>query len=244
MKNPLTFDEVLKSRRSIRDFSDRSVSQELIERVLLDALESPSSSNTQPFKVVVATGDVQKKIGVALTRRYRLSLSMSKQSLPKRLYTAYTHDLIPNKVYKTILGKYPREFQERRIKTGVGLYELLGIKRGDQQARDEYMASNFSFFNAPVTLWIFADPGMTYTALVDSGLFLQTLMLSATSHGLGTCAQGSLNLWRAPVDEYFDVPKSYALVCGVSMGYPTDNPINAYKPGKIGLSELLVKPKS
>ena len=105
------------------------------------------------------------------------------------------------------------------------------------------MKKNFYFFGAPVAMWIFANPKMKYTALVDSGIFMQNLMLSATSKGLGTCPQGALNLWREPVDQFFEVPKDYELVCGLSLGYPSEHEVNSYRPEKISVDELLVSPK-
>ncbi len=94
-----------------------------------------------------------------------------------------------------------------------------------------------------MAVWFFVDPKMKYTALVDAGLFMQNFMLSATSKGLGTCAQGSLNLWREPVDKYFNIPEGYELVCGISLGYPTDAEVNTYRPEKISVEEILVPHK-
>ena len=238
-----TFDTVNNSRRSIRSFATTPVPASLIDDILNDALKSPSSSNTQPFKVIVATGEVCQNIAQQLSRKFQQSLIMKKQPAPLKLYSAYKHNMFINKKYPSILGKYPQPFQERRINTGVGLYKLLGIERHDYQARDDFMAKNFKFFDAPAAIWIFVDPGMTFTALVDAGIFMQTLMLSATSKGLGTCAQGSLGIWREPLDQYFDIPEKYQLLCGLSLGYPTDDPVNSYIPPKIDLEELLIKVK-
>ena len=239
----MTFQEVNQKRRSIRDFLDKPVSQEIINEILKDALEAPSSSNTQPFKVVVATGEILKKIGDELTKKYKASLTLRKKNIIGKLLTAKKFGLKPNRVYKTIQGKYPGIYQDRRIKTAIGLYKVLGIKREDKKRRDEEMSKNFSFFGAPAAIWIFTDPKMKYTALVDSGIFMQNLMLSATSKGLGTCPQGALNLWRGPVDEYFDVPKGYELVCGLSLGYPSNAKVNSYRPEKLSVSDILVAEK-
>ena len=236
----MTYQEVNKSRRSIRDFKKTKVSEELIHQILTEALEAPSSSNTQPFKVVVATGDILNKIGEELTEKYKTSLSLKSKNLFQKLITVYKHRLKPNSVYKTIQGKYPGIYQERRVKTAIGLYKVLGISKKDRLERDIQMAKNFSFFGAPVAIWIFADPKMKYTSLVDTGLFMQNLMLAATDKGLGTCAQGALNLWREPVDTYFSIPEEYELVCGLSLGYPSSEKVNTYRPEKISVEELLV----
>ena len=60
---------------------------------------------------------------------------------------------------------------------------------------------------------------------------LQTLMLSAQSHGLATCAQGALATWGSPVRDEFDIPAGYKLLCGLSMGYASDHNVNAFNPG-------------
>lgn len=239
----MTFQEVNLKRRSIRDFQKKEVPQEIIDEILKEALEAPSSSNTQPFMVVVATGETLQKIGDELTTKYKASLTLRKKNIFGKILTARKFGLKPNKVYETIQGKYPGIYQERRIKTAIGLYKVLGLKREDKKRRDEEMAKNFSFFGAPCAIWIFANPKMKYTALVDTGIFMQNIMLSATSKGLGTCPQGALNLWRAPVDKYYNVPEGYELVCGLSLGYPTDDVVNSYRPEKIGLEELVVKQK-
>ncbi len=239
----MTFEEVNQKRRSIRDFKDTPVSDKIINEILEEALEAPSSSNTQPFKIVIAKGDTLKKIGEELSFKYNATLKLRKANIFKKIYIAYKHKLKVNKVYKTLLGKYPGIYQERRIKAAIGLYKILGIKRDDSKGRNESMLRNFTFFDAPIAIWIFADPKMEYTSLVDTGLFMQNLMLSATSKGLGTCAQGALNLWRDPVDKHFNVPKGFELVCGISLGYPSDNEVNKYRPEKITVKELLIPSK-
>ena len=70
----------------------------------------------------------------------------------------------------------------------------------------------------------------TFAAL-DAGIMLQTLMLSAQSHGLATCAQGALATWGSPVRDEFDIPAGYKLLCGLSMGYASDHNVNAFNPG-------------
>ncbi|MGJ8679498.1 nitroreductase [Paraglaciecola sp.] len=240
----MEFSEALKSRRSIRAFSDKPVRQQVIDEILLDALESPSSSNTQPYKVAVAQGDVCQQLGQELLSRYYKINKIQRQPLPIKLFKALTSKAMPDGDYKPILGKYPGIFQDRRIATGKGLYKLLGIGRGDKKARDEQMAKNFTFFDAPVAIFIFIHPGMKYTALVDSGIMMQSLMLAATDKGLGTCPQGALGMWRTPLEKHFDIPNGYKLVCGLALGYPKEDEIvNQYRPDKLDLNEFIISTK-
>ena len=54
---------------------------------------------------------------------------------------------------------------------------------------------------------------------LDLGIFLQSLMLSATSRGLATCAQGAWNNYWTATRRVLGVPEDDYIVCGVSLGY-------------------------
>lgn len=239
----MEFSDVLNNRRSIRAFSDKAIDQSILDEILLEAAESPSSSNTQPYKLAVATGDTCQQLGQALLEKYYSVNKIQRMPTPKKLFKVLTSKSMPDGDYKPILGKYPGIFQQRRMETGKGLYEILGIGRGDPKARDEQMARNFTFFDAPAAVFVFIHPGMTHTALVDSGIMMQSLMLSATNKGLGTCAQGALGMWRSPLEKHFNIPEGYKLVCGLALGYPTYDIVNTYRPNKLGLDELLIPSK-
>lgn len=239
----MEFSTVLKNRRSIRAFSDKDVTQATINEILSEALESPSSSNTQPYKIAVATGSVCRELGQELLAKYYKINKIQRKPLPLKVLSALTSKAMPDGDFKPILGKYPGIFQKRRMETGRGLYEILDIKRGDKQARDDQMARNFTFFDAPTAIFVFVHPGMTFTSFVDAGIMMQSLMLSATNKGLGTCAQGALGMWRSPLEKHFDIPKGYKLVCGLALGYPNEEVVNTYRPNKLDLNEFMIPTK-
>ena len=69
--------EFISSRRTTRDFLPTPVAQELIEQILKDSLTAPSWSNTRPFKVAVATGEVRDRISNEFLSRWQaLSAAM------------------------------------------------------------------------------------------------------------------------------------------------------------------------
>ncbi|HMQ04952.1 MAG TPA: nitroreductase family protein [Pyrinomonadaceae bacterium] len=58
-----TFFELLNRRRTVRDFSDRDVPLELIERAIATAGTAPSGANMQPWRfVVIRDADLKRKI--------------------------------------------------------------------------------------------------------------------------------------------------------------------------------------
>ena len=50
------------SRRSIRKFSDKPVSKELIEQIILAGIASPSAKNRQPWRYIVFGGEAKNEL--------------------------------------------------------------------------------------------------------------------------------------------------------------------------------------
>ena len=56
-----SFEQLMHSRRTVRDFSDRPVPKEVIESCLLTANSAPSGANRQPWHFVVVSDPALKK---------------------------------------------------------------------------------------------------------------------------------------------------------------------------------------
>ncbi len=66
------FYALMKSRRSVRDFSDKPVAKEIIEQALLAAGTAPNGANLQPWHfVVVSNPSIKKQIRVAAEEEER-----------------------------------------------------------------------------------------------------------------------------------------------------------------------------
>ncbi len=239
----MEFRDVLHQRRSIRAFEPTPVPPALVDEVLADALVSPSWSNTQPYKVAVVSGAEVEGLRQEFRERFQRLAALQRAPFWKKALGALKGGAMPDGDFRPIL-RYPEDLQPRRVATGLGLYRLLGIGREDRAAREEQMARNFIFFDAPVVMFVFAHKGLGVYSALDAGIFLQSLMLSATDRGLGTCAQGALALWRSPIAQRFEIPAPYQLLCGVSMGYPADAPVNRFRPDRQSLDELRLPPRT
>jgi nitroreductase len=62
-------------------FSKSLVKRETIKDILLDAIESPSSSNTLAYKVAIADGATCKQLGQELLARYYKINKIQRQPL-------------------------------------------------------------------------------------------------------------------------------------------------------------------
>ena len=235
--------EFIASRRSTRDFvKDKAVPQELIDQLLHDSLTAPSWSNTRPFKVAVATGDVRNKISEEFLSRWKALSKARNRGFLGKVKLAITRYGLPTSNIK-MSKPYVKELKPRAARVGKELYAVLGVARGDRTARDAEWAKNYEFFGAPVELFIYIHKSLGIWSASDAGLMMENLMLSAHAHGLGTCAQGAVGIWDDVVRKEFDVPKDYRLLCGLAIGYPTDAPVNAFKAHRLAVDEITLKRK-
>lgn len=232
----------LASRRSTRDFLPTPVPQEIINQILIDALTAPSWSNTRPFKIAVATGEVRDRISGEFLTRWGVLSRIMRKGLKNKLRLVYSRYGLPTS-NRSIVKPYVAELKPRAQRVGKELYELFGVKRGDRDARDKQWGKNYSFFGAPVEMFIYIHKSLHVYAASDAGLMMENLMLSAHGHGLGTCAQGAVNIWDDVVRKEFDIPKNYRLLCGLAIGYPSNSPVNSFKAHRIGPYEILLKLK-
>jgi nitroreductase len=242
MYKPEDFSQFLASRRSTRDFLSRQVPPEIIEQILIDSLTAPSWSNTRPFKVAVASGDIRDRISTEFLSRWSVLSKIMRKGIMNKLRIVYSRYGLPTS-NRLIVKPYPSELKPRAERVGREMYEILGVVRGDRTARDQQWAKNYSFFGAPVELFIYVHKSLHIYAASDAGLMMQNLMLSAHAHGLGTCAQGAVAIWDDVVRKEFDVPKGYRLLCGISLGYPSESSINDFKANRLEVEELTLKPR-
>ena len=201
--------QTLYHRKSIRAFRSDPVSRETMERILAAAARSPSSTNTQPWRVRVLTGTARQRLTDAV-----LVFRAANPGVENWGYTYY-----PQHLGEPYLG--------RRRKLGWDMYGLLGITRADTDRIQAQHNRNFMFFDAPVGLIFTIDRNLERGSWLDYGLFIQSLAIAADEEGLGTCLQGA---WVAHADivaSTMAFAPNEQLVCGLALGHPDlDAPVN------------------
>ena len=232
--------EFVASRRTTRDFLPTDVSDSLIDQLLTDAMTAPSWSNTRPYLVGIAKGEKRDRISKELLSRWDAAARALRGGILGRVKLLITRYGLPTSDYK-VYRPYPKELVPRQQRVGAELYGLLGIERDDHVARQRQWARNYEFFGAPVELFIFTHSGLGEYSVSDAGLFMQNLMLGAHARGLGTCAQGAVALWADPIRKEFSIPKGYKLLCGIALGYPSDDKVNSFQAERISIEEIKLK---
>ena len=210
--DPASVDAAIEGRLSVRAFLPKPVPRDTIEHLLRVASRAPSGTNTQPWKVYVLQG-------------------ASRDALVQKVCAA--HDAIRAnpalaEQYQEAYDYYPRQwvspYIDRRRENGWGLYGLLGITKGDKDKMHAQHQRNFKFFDAPVGLMFTVDKIMGGGALVDTGMFMQNLMVAARAHGLDTCPQAAWNNFASIILPHVGAGDNEMLVCGMALGYadPSD----------------------
>jgi nitroreductase len=225
--DPASVDAAIVGRMSVRGFLPHPVPREVLEHLLALASRAPSGTNTQPWKVYVLQG-------------------ASKDALVSKVCAA--HDAMRDNPalaadYQEAYDYYPKQwvspYIDRRRENGWGLYGLLGIGKGDKDKMHAQHQRNFRFFDAPVGLMVTIDKVMGGGSLVDTGMFLQNLMVAARAHGLDTCPQAAWNSYARIILPHIGAGDNEMLVCGLALGYadPADK-VNTFHTPRVPVADF------
>lgn len=198
--------EAIKARKSIRAFLPRPVPKPVLEKILELAARSPSWGNTQPWEVIVIGGEVMAQVKEVLFQVAQSGTSPE-----------------PDIPY----SRFPEPYLSRRRDLGHRLYQILGIRREDRKAREEWALQGNKFFDAPNGLVFCLEKELGPWSLFDLGLFFQSVMLAALAFGLGTCPLAQGIFYPAVLRGILDIPDSKKVICGMAIGYPDwQHPVN------------------
>lgn len=197
-----TIEEALLTRRSLRAFKPDPVPRETVERILALASRAPSGTNIQPWRVYVVAGEARDRLVAAMHGEFM------------------RHG---EEAFKREFEYYPTKWRDpylaRRRKIGWDLYGLLGIGKGEREKTHRQHARNYLFFDAPVGLIVTLERDLPVGAWLDTGMFVQSVMLAARAFGLDTCPQAAIASAHAVLRRELPIPDAEIVVCGMSMGY-------------------------
>ena len=207
-------------RRSVRDFLDTPVSNELLAELLQKSARTANGGNIQPWRIYVLNG---KKM--AEFRRYHAARLQS-----------HPQEKLDYQIYPSPLSE---PYRTCRYELGEQMYALLDIPREDKAGRLKQFAKNLDFFGAPAAFFCFIDRQMGSPQWADLGMFLQTFMLLAEEAGLNTCAQEAWSVRAESVSQFVNAPTEQMLFCGMAIGYANpDAAVNQLRSERLPLSEF------
>lgn len=209
---------MLDGRWTCRAFASTPVPRAELERLLTVAQRSPSWCNTQPWDVIVTSAEE--------TDRLRQALSAYVMSQPQ----ASDFDFPVG---------FPGAYGDRRRECGFQLYDTLGIEKSDGEGRLRQMLRNFDFFDAPHVALITVEADLGPYALLDTGIYVSSILLGAQALGLGAAPQAALAGYAEFFRAHFGLPENRRVALGISLGYALDEPVNDFRTSRAELADVV-----
>ena len=203
-------EELLNERYSVRAFLSQPVPRETIEHVLRVAQRTASWCNSQPWQVIIASGE-------------------AKEAFRKLIYGEAASGAPHDSDFP-----FPREYLgvylDRRRESGFQLYNTLGIPRGDKAGYARQALENYNFFGAPHVAIVHSDEPLGVYGAIDCGAYVSNFLLAAQALGLGTIPQAALARHSGLIRKHFGLGEDRRVVCGISFGYADrDHRANSYR---------------
>lgn len=209
-----SFQEVIRSRQSIRQFLSTPIEEKVLREILEDAQYTPSNCNTQPWDVHIVSGAKKEELSRALMPTFEKGTFVSD----------FTFDM------KEYYGRYS-ERQKEQAKT---YYGALGIAREDHEGRLKAVLRNFEFYNAPHVAFLFMPSfGDNVRVASDIGMYAQSFLLSLAARGISSVPQTVLGMTADTVRQVLGVSDDMKLLFGISFGYPDkEAKANSFRIGR------------
>lgn len=214
-------DDLIQERRSKRGFLDRPVAQDMVKDILSTAKYAPSSSNTQPWRCYVVTGEARERVTRAAVEEFRANHATLAPEYP--FFPQPLHD------------PYSTRFNTFRGQLG----DAQGVQRSDKSGRMRDVERQFLFFDAPVGIIFTMDRRLEWASFLCYGCFLQNIMLAAKGRGLDTCPQQIWSLQHHVLRAELGIPPEEMVIAGMSLGWADNSkPENCMTLQKLELEQF------
>jgi nitroreductase len=207
----------IRERKSIRAFKPDPIPKETIEEILRLTIRAPSAINLQPWEFFVVTDEEKERLSRKLIKAYEeKQVTCSPGAIKSLTQTCRQRGVATSEAMKPYLEQIGASFEQ-----------FIG-------------EGSCRFYGAPVAIIICLDDALSKTRLVDIGVALGYLILSAHSFGLATCPVGLIAAYEDEIKDLLNIPQNKNVITGVALGYPDwENPVNQFKSSRAELDELV-----
>jgi nitroreductase len=214
---PMDVLQAIRERKSVRAFKPDPIPRETIEEILRLTIRAPSAVNIQPWEFFVVIDEEKDRLSRKLIKAYEERQVTCSPGAVKSLPQTYSQRGLA-------ISEYMKPYLEQ---IGVSFEQFIG-------------EGSCRFYGAPVAIIICLDDSFSKTRMVDIGIALGYLMLSAHSFGLATCPIGLIAAYEDEIKDLLNIPENKNVIIGVALGYPDwENPVNHFKPSRAKLDELV-----
>jgi len=212
--------ECIRTRMSIRAFRREPVPREVLTEVFEAAMRSPSYKNSQPWEVIVLSGDRKEALSEMMVGLLEGGASPC-PDMPE-----------PVEWPAAERARITRLYSRRAEATGIDLRDPAVVRKAKKV--------NFRFYGAPHAVYLLQDSSLSPWSILDMGLFAQSFMLAAHARGLGTVPQAFATDYAGEIKQFLSLPETKRILLGLSVGYPDwESPANSLRTDRSGVEEIV-----
>jgi nitroreductase len=212
--------EAIQARHSVREFLSKPIPKDVVINILEAATHSPSSGNSQPWEIFVASGAPLEKILKAYQERIR------------------GETVRKGGTGGTVVSTLPAFVQERMATIRNERLKLLGLNPADPESNKVFMEWRIRLFGAPVLAVICMDKALS--SYLDIGMLVQTICLAAQNFGVDSLIASAFVSYPDILHKELEIPEGLNIVIGVGLGYPNPKSmINTYHSPRRPIQEVV-----
>lgn len=189
----MDFYQVLEKRRTIRDFSNREVSDEMLKKILSAAFKAPTNDHLRQFEFVVVRG--QENIARIIS-----PVAANTENLQQTALEAAA-DVMDKDEHAMFTDALPKQ---QRMLMQSGCLVLPFFRQKDYPLCKPADQSSLNYF---ASAW----------AAVEN------ILLAATAEGLACAFRIPIGNEPEHVKQAVGAPEGYEFTCFLSIGYPPEN---------------------
>ncbi len=197
----LNVTEALRARYTCRDFQPTPVLKSVLMEIMEEATRAPSTANTQPWEIFIASGEPLERIRRNFLRDFEKGVPPN----PDIPFSRHWPDSL-----------------KKRAEEIMALHRLKSTNHpGESTDAREHQRRNFGFFGAPAVIYLCMDKTLGFWSFFDLGLLAQSIMLAALEQDLDTATALMLVSYPDLIRDELEIPKHLSVAIGIAVGYGT-----------------------
>ncbi|WP_283620919.1 nitroreductase [Limosilactobacillus avium] len=208
----MEFEQALKNRHSVRQFTDQQVPLNDIRQIIKNVQLAPSWVNSQPYHVHLVVGE-------SLERVRHEQFELEQKGIKG-------HSDIPVMSRK----KWSKQAQANMAEWTQGLGEAAG-KMGPAAAK---------LYNAQAVIYLTLPKGYSAWSLYDLGAFGNDIVLAASNLGISSMTAYQFVKYPDMLRQQLAIPDDEDIIIGIGLGYRDDKAeVNTISSKRMDLEKIL-----
>ena len=211
MESRYNFKQLMIERHSARKFQSKEIPKEILKDIISTSLLSPSWTNSQPWKIYIASGKALSEI--------------------KKIYS--------NNYEQKIEDKPDMPFAHRNEFSNASQNNMAElIKTFKEKTNSEIMDFNYILFNAPSIVYLCLNKGYSKWSAYDLGALSMAIMLAAKDRGIDSIPAASVIRYPDVLRKILKIPDDEDIIVGIALGYEEKCVVNDYRANKFKIDEV------